>query len=108
MICSSNNTHPPYGVENLPAIFFTATELVADLTNAALLCNTPALPHKLDDMAEAIVRETPQTLHPELVGLTRGPYLRWASAKPSAYVDVFVKNSLGISQGPAHRRCGVW
>ena len=28
----------------------------------------------------------------------------WANAKPSAYVDVFVYDFLGISQRPDHRR----
>ena len=43
--------------KNSPPIFCTATEIVADLVNAALHCNTPALLHRLDDMVEAIIRE---------------------------------------------------
>ena len=54
---SSDTTNLPYGMENFPPIFCTAAETVVDLVNEALHCNTPALPHRLDDMAEAIVRE---------------------------------------------------
>ena len=55
-------------------------------------------------MAKPIVREEPLNLLPELVGLTRDPYLRRANANLAAYVDIFINDFLGISQGPAHRR----
>ena len=77
---------------------------MVDLANAALRCNTPNLPCRMDDMAEAIVREEPPTLQSALAGLTRDPYLRRANSKPDAYLDAFVENSLGVAQGPAHRR----
>ena len=77
----------PMGWKNFPPMFFTATETVVDLVNAALHCNVPALPHNLDVMAEAIVRETPPTLHPALAGLMRDPYLRRSNIKIAAYID---------------------
>ena len=77
------------GWKNLPHIFCTATETVADLANAALHYNTPALLNSMDDMAEAIFREETPKLHPALSGLTRDPYLRWFNAKTAAYVDVY-------------------
>ena len=55
-------------------------------------------------MAEAIVREALTTLQPELAGMTRDSYLRQANVKPATYVDFFVNNFLGISQGPEHWR----
>ena len=94
----------PKGWKKSPPIFCTATETVADLANAALRCNTPTLPHSLDDMAEAIVREEPPTLQPSMAGLTRDPYLRRANSKLDAYIDVFVNNLLGLSLGPAGGR----
>ena len=105
---SSDMDHSPYEVEKSLLIFCMATETVAGLPNADLRCNTPALPRNLDDMAEAIVREEPPTLHPALEGLTRDPYLRWYNAKTATYVDVFIDNFLGLAQGPAHRRRRVW
>ena len=42
--------------KNLPPIFCTAIETVEDISNAALLCNTPDFPYRLDDMSEYIVR----------------------------------------------------
>ena len=95
------------GWKNSPPIFYTAIETVADLANPALRCNTPTLPHNLDEMAGAIVREAPSTLQPAPTGMTRDPYLRWANAKLSAYVDVLVDNFLGLAQIPAHRQSRV-
>ena len=81
--------------------------IVADLANAALRCNTPTLPQRLDDMAETIVREEPTTPHPELIGLKRNLYIRWSNTKPSAYVEFFVHDLLGLDQGPPHQKRGV-
>ena len=55
-------------------------------------------------MVEVIVREAPPTLQPELVGLTRDPYLSQTKAKPASYIDVFVDNFLEITQEPDHWR----
>ena len=96
------------GWKNLPHIFCTATETVADLANAALHYNTPALLNSMDDMAEAIFREETPKLHPELSGLTRDPYLRWFNAKTATYVDVYFEIFLGLSQGPTQLRRQVW
>ena len=79
-----------------------ATEIVADLANSYLRYNTPDFLHSLDDKAELIVRKEPSTLQPALGVLTRDPYLRWANANPAAYVNIFVDNFQGLSQGPAH------
>ena len=98
----------PMGWKNSPPIFCTATETVADLENASLHCNTPVLPHRMDGMAESIFMEEPPTLKPALAGLTRGPYLRRANTNPDAYIDVFVDNFTGISQGRAHWWQLVW
>ena len=75
-----------------------ATKTVANIVNSDLRRNAPNLPHRLDYMSEAIVREEPPTLQMALSGLTRDPYLRWANAKPAAYIDVFVDHFLGLSQ----------
>ena len=93
----SNTNHPPYRVEKSPPMFCTATETVADLENADLHCNPPGLLHKLDDMAEAIVREAMPTLQMELAGLTRDPYLRRPNSKQAAYIDVSVYTFLGLA-----------
>ena len=61
------------GWKNSPPIFCTATETAVDLENADLCCNTSALPHRLDYIYEAIVREETPTLHLALAGLTRDP-----------------------------------
>ena len=96
------------GWKNSPPIFYTAIETVADLANPALRCNTPTLPHNLDEMAGAIVREAPSTLQPAPTGMTRDPYLRWDNAKLSAYVDVLVDNFLGLAQGTTHQQRQIW
>ena len=72
------------------------TETVVDLANAALLCNTSALPHMLDGMAEPIVREEPPTLHLVLAGLTRDPYLREVNTNPTVYVEGSVDDLPGL------------
>ena len=94
----------PMGWKNLPPIFCTAAETLADIANEALSYNTPTLLNSLDEMAEAIVREYLPTPQPELSELTREPYLRWTNANTSTYVDAFVDNFLGLPQGPAHQR----
>ena len=67
-------------------------------------CNTPAIPHNLDEMAEAIVRESLPTLQPELKGMTRELYLRRSHSKPGAYVEVFIEAFLVLTQQLAHWR----
>ena len=98
----------PMGWKNSPPIFLTAKETVVDLANAALRCSTPALPHRLDNMSEAIFREEPSTNHPSLAGFTREPYLRQANTKPAAYMDIFVNSFLELAQVPTHWQRRVW
>ena len=73
------------------------TEIVENLTDAALCCNTPALLHRLVDMLESIVSEELPTLQPSLTGLTRESYLSQANSKPDAYVDDSVDNLPGLA-----------
>ena len=40
--------------------------------------------------------------------LSRDPYLKRINANPKAYVDLFVDEFLGLSQGPAHMQLHVW
>ena len=94
----------PIGWKNSQPIFCTGTETVGDLANAYLRYNTPALPHKLDDMTESIVREALPTFQLVLTGLTRDQYLSRANSKSAAYIDVFVDDFLEIAQGPSYRR----
>ena len=61
----------PMGWKKSQPIFCTETETMAYLANAFLRYNTPALPHKLDDMTESIVREALSTFQLALAGLTR-------------------------------------
>ena len=78
----------PMGWEKSPPIFRTDTDTVADLANTALCCNTPALMHRLDEMAEYIVRKAPLALQAALSELMRDPQLRRANGKPAACVEV--------------------
>ena len=68
---------------------------MADLANAALLCNIPAFPHNMDDMADSVVREEPPTLHTALEGFTRDSYLSQANAKTSVNIDISIDNFPG-------------
>ena len=74
------------------------------LANVALRCNTPTLPHNMDEMAESIVIEAPPTLQMSLAGIKRDLYLIRSNAKPSTYVDIFIDDFLGLAQLPAHRQ----
>ena len=93
----------PMGWKNSPPILFMVTETVANLSNSALCCNTPALLHRLDYMVKSIFRAEPPTLQQALRGLTRYLYLIWANANPSAYIDVFVDDFLGLAQEYSHQ-----
>ena len=65
-------------------------------------CNTPALTHNLDGIAEAIVGEKSTTLQLALVGMTSDLYLRRDNSKKTAYVDILFNNLLGLYQGGPH------
>ena len=56
----------PMGWKNLPPIYCTATETVADLANEALRAHAPTLPHKLDERAEAVRVEPAPILNKHL------------------------------------------
>ena len=99
---SSDTANPPYGVEKLSHIFYMEMETVANIVNSDLCCSAPDLPHRLDDMSEAIIREEPPTLQPTLEGLTRYPYLRQSNTNMAAYVEVFVDDFLGLAQEPSY------
>ena len=70
----------PMEWKNSRPIFCTATDTVADLENAALRFNAPALLYNLDYMFKDIFRTAPPNLQLELAGLTSDPYLRQANA----------------------------
>ena len=101
---SSNTDNLPYGVEKITTHIWHKDRDSGGLAKAALCCNTHALLHRLDDMEEAIIREELPTLQPALAGMMSDPYLRWANANMAAYVDIFINNFLGLSQGPTHWR----
>ena len=94
----------PMGWKKSPPLFYTAMEMVADLTNESLRSHQPIRPHKLDNRAEAIVSLPAPPLTQEHAKLTRNAYLRHPKAKLLAYMDVFVDDFLGLAQGPWHRR----
>ena len=98
---SSDAANPRMGRK---PIFCMAKDTVVDMANKFLPCNTPDLPHRLDDMAEVIVRGEPQTLKPALAGLSRDPYLRRSSKNTATYVDIFVDNFIELAQGTTHQR----
>ena len=80
-----------------------ATETVADLANEALRTHQPSKQHLLDIRAEAVDPPPAPPLTQEHANLTRDPYFQRPNAKLLAYVDVFVDDFLGLSQGPRHR-----
>ena len=94
----------PMGWKNLPLIFCTATETVADLANEDLRAHAPTLPHKLDEHAEANLVELAPSLKQKLGALPRDPYLGRKNSQLLQYIDVFVDDFLGLAQGPRHRR----
>ena len=94
----------PMGWKNLPPIFCTATDTVADLANEALRAHVPTLPHKMDERAEVVRVEPAPSLEKQLCALPRDPYHGRKNFQLIQYVDVFVDDFLGLAQGPRHRR----
>ena len=94
----------PMGWKNSPPIFCTAKETVADLANEALRAHVPTLPHKLDERVEAVLVEPGPSLDKKLGALPRDPYLGRKNSQLLQYIDVFVDDFLGLSQGPRHHR----
>ena len=50
----------------------------------------------------------PRKIQPALANLICDPYLNQCNSNPTAYVDVFVDEFLGLVQEGAHRRHYVW
>ena len=94
----------PIRWKNLPPLFCTAMENVADLLNQALQEHTPLRPHKQDDMEASVVTTASPTLDPTLVPLSWDPLLLCANAQLLVYVDIFFDDFLGLAQGPTHQR----
>ncbi|KAL3822497.1 hypothetical protein ACHAXA_002515 [Cyclostephanos tholiformis] len=86
-------------LKNSPPIFSTATETIADLTNARLRTITHPPPHHLDDLAEHIASQPPSPPLPSvnLSTAPRDPSLP-APAAPLAYADVYVDDFVGAAQ----------
>ena len=89
--------------KNFPTLFYTGTETVADLSNQALCERTPLRPHNLDGREAAVISSTSPRLDPTLATLSREPLLIRNNAQLLVYVEVFVDDLLGMSQGPTHR-----
>ena len=89
----------PMGWKNSPPIFSTATETIADLTNARLRTIALPPPHHLDDLAEHITSQPPFPPLPSVNRSTapRDPSLP-APATPLAYADVYVDDFVGAAQ----------
>ena len=94
----------PMGWKNSTPIFFMDTETVVGLANAALFSNQTYCNHKMYARVETLVILDSPSLQAPLSGLILDPYLSHTNSKPTAYVDVFIGNFLGLAQGPAHRR----
>ena len=62
----------------------------------------------MDNNAEAVVIAGSWPLQPALAYMSRNPYLKRRNMNLRAYVDVFVDDFLGLSQGPVHRWSHVW
>ncbi|KAL3808781.1 hypothetical protein ACHAXA_011404 [Cyclostephanos tholiformis] len=89
----------PMGWKNSPPIFSTATETIADLTNARLRTIALPPPHLIDDLAEHITSQPPFPPLPSVNRSTapRDPSLP-APATPLAYADVYVDDFVGAAQ----------
>ena len=92
------------GWKNYPPIFCTSTETVTDLANSALHSNRKTHLHKLDNHTEAVLIDDLRPLQKDLSKIICDPYLKSCNVKPTSYVDVFVDDFWGLSQGPANRR----
>ena len=96
----------PMGWTNSPPIFSTATETIADLVNDSL--NFPPHPdtshtsHPLSTLAATQDESYPSTRTPDHA-FSRDPCLPQGT-KPSAYVDVFVDDFIGLAQGLRTRK----
>ena len=113
----------PMGWKNSPPVFSAVTETIADLANERIKTGVKPPRHPLDEAAEATTAPNPMTVaptvpsmvmpagepatapasrakcHPSLpVPTERDPSLP-SQARPLRYIDVFVDDFLGLSQG---------
>ena len=101
----------PMGWKNSPPVFSTATETIADLTNARLQePDYKPPPHALDDMAEEVAPPTtrkprpwPDTDTAVALPRERDPSLP-TDAPPLQYADIFVDDFINLAQRPFLRR----
>ena len=101
----------PMGWKNSPPVFSTATETIADLTNARLRSpDYKPTPHALDDMAEDVApararppRPWPNTKSAVAVPRERDPSLP-GDTPPLQYADIFVDDFISLAQRPFLRR----
>ena len=86
-----------------PPQFCAVTETVADLSNTALREQTPQLrtPHRLDQVSESTVPglNSPITGH---LDINHNQVVEYIGAL--AYIDIFVDDLLGITQGNKAQR----
>lgn len=103
----------PMGWKNSPPIFCSATETIADVTNARLLRNFLEPPHPLERLADTPPATNPPAPlpPPEHVAVpvpTRpDPHLHLASRRRLHYIDVYVDDFIGVVQGDARQRAHV-
>ena len=97
----------PMGWTNSPPLFTAVTETIADVTNQRLLKQRKVpSPHQLEVTANSPPND-PLTLPPTASRVpwppTSDPCLDNQRARPTAYVDVFVDDFLGLAQGNKDR-----
>ena len=79
-------------------------DIVADLFNSALHCNQPSRSHKIDNRVEEVVISNSRSIQPSLARFSRNPYLKHCNGTPTAYIDDFIDDFLGLSQGSTYMR----
>ena len=101
----------PMGWKNSPPVFSTATETIADLTNARLRRRSYSPPsHPLDDLAEEVAptRTGSPTAWPTTAAAVALPVERDPSlptdTRPLQYADIFVDDFVSLGQRPFLRR----
>ena len=98
----------PMVCNNHPTLFWTETETIVELVNVNFIIHMPMRSHKYDDSVKAV--DTPKYKAPQtyLAMLIQDPYLKLWNMWPLDYINLFVDNFLGLSQGPAHWRFHLW
>ena len=97
----------PMGWTNSPPLFTAVTETIADVTNQRLLKRRKVSPHQLEDLADSPPPDprSPPSGAADSVPWpsSRDPCLNQRGLRPTAYVDVFVDDFLGLAQGNTDR-----